>query len=101
MSYESFRNRETWLVNVWGYVEGLAELYMENEDPENVTGATPQWCRDCFDMLVEDTYKTLPNGILKDFVDGCLQTIDWHELSGHVKDEIRNLYNPKPPFYNV
>ena len=51
-------------------------------------------------MLVEDTYKTLPNGILKDFVDGCLQTIDWHELSGHVKDEIRNLYNPKPPFYN-
>ena len=65
MSYESFRNRETWLVNVWGYVEGLAELYMENEDPENVTGATPQWCRDCFDMLVEDTYKTLPNGILR------------------------------------
>ena len=100
MSYESFRNRETWLVAVWGYVEGLAELYMENEDPANPTGATPQWCRDCFDMLVEDTYKTLPNGILKDFVDGCLQTIDWHELSGHVKDEIRNLYNPKPPFYN-
>lgn len=100
MSYESFRNRETWLVSVWGFVDGLAELYIENEDPENPTGATPQWCRDCFDMLVEDTYKTLPNGILKDFVDGCLQTIDWHELSGHVKDEIRNLYNPKPPFYN-
>ena len=40
-------------------------------------------------MIVEDTYNKLPNGILKDFVDGCLQTIDWHELSMTVKDTIK------------
>lgn len=89
MSYESFRNRETWLVNVWGYVDALADVYIENEDPKDVTGATPQWCRDSFDMMVEDTYNTLTNGVLKDFVDGCLQCIDWHELSFHVKEAIK------------
>ena len=89
MSYESFRNRETWLVNVWGFVDGLAETYIDTENPKDLTGASPQWSRDCFDMMVEDTYSKLPNGILKDFVDGCLQTIDWHELSITVKDTIK------------
>ena len=31
MSYESFKNKETWLLNVWGYLDEIANVWMENE----------------------------------------------------------------------
>jgi hypothetical protein len=41
-----------------------------------------------FDMLTESTYETIPNGVLKDFIDHSLQSIDWNEVLTHVKDTI-------------
>ncbi len=49
---------------------------------------TPQYCQDVFDMLIEGTYETIPNGVLKDFIDHSLQSIDWSEVLTHVKDTI-------------
>jgi len=90
MSYESFRNKETWLLNVWGYIDEIASVWQETEAVNDAMtiNITPQYCQDVFDMLIESTYETIPNGVLKDFIDHSLQSIDWNEVLTHVKDTI-------------
>jgi hypothetical protein len=90
MSYESFRNKETWLLNVWGYIDEIANVWQETEGTNDarIIDITPQYCQDVFDMLIESTYEIIPNGVLKDFIDHSLQSIDWNEVLTHVKDTI-------------
>lgn len=90
MSYESFRNKQTWLLNVWGYIDEIASVWedTEGEHNANVTDITPMYCQETFDMLTESTYEAIPNGVLKDFIDHSLRAIDWNEVLMHVKDTI-------------
>ena len=79
MSYESFKNKETWLLNVWGYLDEIANEWIETEKP---TGAKPMsisadYCLESFTWMVDHTLKKLPNGI---------STIDWREVAESVKD---------------
>jgi hypothetical protein len=59
MSYNGWRNRETWLVNLWYNPERKSDLEYIKED-------------------LDEQYDNLPNGALKDMID--LQSIDWREL---------------------
>lgn len=65
-TYNGWKNRATWLVNVWGNPES-------KRDVESLR-----------DMLQEQ-YDELPNGILKDMLD--MSDIDWDELLSHFEDE--------------
>lgn len=64
-TYNGWKNRETWLVNVW---------YGDN------------WkcCEDVHltQYLLEEMVDKLGNGILQDMID--LDCIDWEELRDHV-----------------
>lgn len=61
-----WRNRETWLVNVWFNPESLTDLDYAKE-------------------YLEDQVDQLP-GVLRDFID--LGAIDWRELRDHVRHEL-------------
>jgi hypothetical protein len=65
-TYNGWKNRETWLVNVW---------YGDN------------WtCREDVEMtqiVVEEAYDKLNNGLFRDMID--LECIDWKALREHAE----------------
>ena len=75
MSYESFRNKQTWLLNVWGYIDEIASVWedTDGEHNANVTDITTNYCRDVFDMLTESTYETIPNEVLTHVKDTIIE----------------------------
>ena len=62
--YNGWKNRETWLVNVWFNPETQSDL-------------------DSIKDMLESDVATLPD-YLKDFV--YIDSIDWDELAEHVSD---------------
>lgn len=65
-TYNGWKNRETWLVNVW--------------HGDNWT------CREDVELtqhLVEEAYDKLNNGLFRDMID--LECIDWKELREHAE----------------
>ena len=65
-TYNGWRNRETWLVNLWYGDRGFADV-------------------DYIKELLEDMVDQLGNGILQDMLD--LECIDWDGLREHWEDE--------------
>ena len=65
-TYNGFRNRETWLVNLWYGDKGFADV-------------------DYIKELLEDMVDQLGSGILQDMLD--LESIHWSELREHWEDE--------------
>ncbi|MDG1950591.1 MAG: hypothetical protein P8J32_07300 [bacterium] len=94
MSYEAFKNKETWLVEAWGLIEAIADVWIDNEaihgDPHcnSPTNLTEQYCRDAFVMLNEEAYSQLGNGILRAYIDHSTARVDWHEVLTYVKATI-------------
>ena len=95
MSYESFKNKETWLLNVWGYIDEIANVWMENDQIHgaDVTEITADYCKESFIMCVDDILRKVPNGIVTDFIQHSLDIIDWREVAEHVKDIVREEHN--------
>jgi hypothetical protein len=62
MSYESFKNKETWLLNVWGYLDEIANVWMENEQAHEakVMEISPEYCKDSFVMMIDETLNKIP-----------------------------------------
>jgi len=67
MDYNGWRNRETWLVNLW---------FGDQWESESDVDDTKEFC--------EQELNKIPNW-LQDFVDWSV--IDWDELKEHVEDE--------------
>ena len=65
-NYNGWKNRATWLVNVWGNPESKEDVEYLRES-------------------LEEEYHAMPNGILKDMID--IQEIDWDELLEHFDEE--------------
>jgi hypothetical protein len=91
MSYESFKNKETWLLNVWGYIDEIANEWIESDQPNgaHVSEISADYCKESFIDMVRDTLKKVPNGIISDFIEDALSTIDWREVAETVKDTVR------------
>lgn len=64
-TYNGWRNRETWLVNVWFNPETAGDLEMAKETLENAVDDCPTF--------------------LQDFID--LSCIDWQELEDSLESE--------------
>ena len=63
--YNGWKNRETWLVNVWFNPESLADLEVAQAE-------------------LEDAYSKAPD-FLRDFIN--LVAIDWDDLREHFNEE--------------
>ena len=85
MSYNGWKNKETWLVNLWfgDYFQDLAD---EGEvlDAERLE----QIVVDYTDETVKDQ-----SGLIADFINMCLAEIDFRELASHyeVEEELEEV----------
>ena len=83
MSYNDWKNKETWLVNLW-----LGDmLTMDRETGNEITA-------DYIEMLVEDMVDGALNrgarsfsGFVIDVLNCALGEIDYHELASHYEEE--------------
>ena len=68
-TYNGWKNRETWLVNLW---------YGDTWDCVEDVRMT--------EILLDEKYEDLGNGIMRDMIDW--QAIDWEQLRSHVADQV-------------
>ena len=71
--YNGWRNKETWLVNIWlGDHLHTCNLTCAEEIEEHVR------------ELVDD--ERPENGLVADFIQTALSEVDWRELEQHIKE---------------
>lgn len=63
--YNGWRNRATWLVNVWFNPESRNDVHLARD-------------------MLEEQYDAMPDGCLKDMID--LSDVDWDELLESCED---------------
>jgi len=87
-TYNGWKNKETWLVNVW-YMASMPEYYAEME----------QWHVEPNDLEENITYiseecealSSLTAGLLSDFINDSWSVVDWHELAKHLNDDLKAM----------
>ena len=82
MSYNGWKNKETWLVNLW-----IGDsLTMDQEAGTEITA-------DYIEQLVDEMASALldgpdANGFMTDLLNCALGEIDYHELAEHYDEEV-------------
>lgn len=74
MAYNGWKNKETWLVNLW--LGDLLTAYQEDG-----VEITADFIRECVD--IQTSYL---EGFMLDMMNCALGEIDYHELAEHYKD---------------
>lgn len=78
MAYNGWKNKETWLVNLWlGYT-----LSMYAEDGVEIT---PDYIEELVEELVDA--EVSQNGLVADLLNCALGEIDYHEIAEHYETE--------------
>ena len=72
--FNGWRNKETWLVNVW--LGDILEMYEEEGVP-----VTEDNIEELVDNIIETELSTLENGFVRDIMNCSLGEIDYRELA--------------------
>ena len=86
--YNGWKNKETWLVNVWWmhtmpeYFTTMDQYHVEPEDLEESVQSVVDEC---------EALSQLPAGLLSDFISTCWSEVDWHSLADHLNDTLKEL----------
>ena len=91
MSYNGHKNHATWLVYVWEVIPLLAHEANEQSVLPEWEGVTYEWARETFDELIVCP-NTPDDGIIQDFVNAALLSIDWYSVAEDVKEYINENY---------
>lgn len=99
-TFNGWRNRSTWLVNLWidndGYAGGAddvaeqaAERLDEHGDPAAATRALAEYIEERieFDLLDEEMNEKAPKGLALDLLTQCLREVDWEEIARHYVEQ--------------
>ncbi len=88
MEYNGWKNKETWLVNIW-YMDAMPEYFAEMEqfavDASELEGAVTYICEE------SETLSQLPVGLLSDFIRDSWGEVDWHDLAKHLNFELSSM----------
>lgn len=87
MEYNGWKNKETWLVNVW-YMDHMPEHFEDAilpVDARELQEAITYIAEEC------EALSSLPNGLLTDFINTCWAEVDWHALAKHLNDTIADM----------
>ena len=89
-TYNGWKNRETWLVNMW-YADTMLSIFTENEVYYVGADDVQTLAEDLIEAEVDlDSMKC---GILADFIYGCLAEVDWFELAQHLNVTLADEYS--------
>lgn len=88
MSYNGWKNKETWLVNIW-YMDSMPEYFAEMEQFE----VSADELRDAVQYLSEESeaLSQLPAGLLSDFIATCWADVNWYELAQHLNQALAEM----------
>ena len=78
MTYNGWKNRETWLVNVY-FGDNLAE---------DCIGFSADEIKDYVTSFYYDDERSPTEGLLGDFIAGCWTDVDWYELAEELKFDV-------------
>jgi len=85
-SYEGWKNKETWLVDVW-YMDHLPEYFTSMEQYH----VQPHEVEEAVTCMVEDESVVLcqlPSGLLSDFIETCWREVDWWAITDWLNDKL-------------
>ena len=86
--YNGWKNKETWLVNVW-YMDEMPRYFAEMEqyhvEPSELDEAVHYIAEEC------EALSQLPPGLLSDFISTCWAEVDWHELSEALNKDLAEM----------
>ena len=80
MTYNGWKNKETWLVNLW-----IGDLL--NEDQEEGIEITADYIEQVVDETASALTAVITNGLMTDLLNCALCEIDYHELAEHYVEE--------------
>lgn len=78
MSYNGWKNKETWLVSLW-----LGDVFAA--DQEEGFEITAEYIESHIEMLLDD--ERISNSLISDLLNSALGEIDYHEIAAHYKTE--------------
>lgn len=90
MGYNGWKNRETWLVNIW-YVDDMVSIFSDCERYH----IKPCDLADEVEHLIYAETQPI-DGLLGDFISTCWAEVDWHELADAMNEQLAAMRNPLP-----
>jgi hypothetical protein len=82
MSYNGWKNKETWLVNLW-----LGDwLTCEQEEGQEISA---EYVREMVNEMASAAGESDMNGLITDLLNCAIGEIDWHEIASHYQTEER------------
>lgn len=88
--YNGWKNKETWLVNVW-YMDHMPEYFADVEQYH----VEPNELEEAVQYIAEESeaLSQLPAGLLSDFIQTCWGEVDWHSLADHLNVNLKDMEN--------
>ena len=87
-TYNGWKNKETWLVNVW-YMDHMPEYFADMDqyevEPNELEEAVTYICEE------GEALSSLPSGLLSDFISTCWGEVNWHELADHLNETLKEM----------
>ena len=88
MGYNGWKNKETWLVNLW-----LGEVFIENQ--EEGIEITADYIEHFVDEMVDQAmnagkWSNGDSGFVTDLLNCALCEIDYHEIAEHYAEELED-----------
>ncbi|SMX24033.1 DUF7249 family protein [Boseongicola aestuarii] len=80
MAYNGWKNKETWLVNLW--LGDVLTMYEEEGVPVNEDNI-----EELVENILETELSTLESGFVRDILNCSLGEIDYRELAQHYEQE--------------
>jgi hypothetical protein len=88
MQYNGWKNRETWLVNLW-YMGDMPEYFAEMDqfhvEPNELEETVRYIAEEC------EALSQLKPGLLSDFINGCWAHVDWRELAESLNTNLADM----------
>lgn len=87
-TYNGWKNKETWLVNVW-YMDHMPEFFDDMDQYE----VDPLELKDAITYFAEESeaLSSLEAGLLLDFISTCWGEVNWHELADHLNETLKEM----------
>ena len=87
-TYNGWKNKETWLVNVW-YMDSMPDYFRDSEqfhvEPNELEESVKYIAEEC------EALSQLPAGLLSDFISTCWAEVDWHTLVDQLNETLAEL----------
>ena len=95
-TYNGWKNKETWLVNIWlsndydlykHYVSTLTEIVEKQSNVLNNNGNVMEELKEIVWEIYRDEHRE--NGLINDLIQTSLSNVDWSRLAEHYIDDIK------------